>query len=83
LDRALSFGYQGVLAIDVKAALYDAQQRPLVLGLMAGFGGREVNLDTVREIVKRAQRALDIGRVPQEADFIGLKTETLPQVGAR
>jgi len=83
LDRALSFGYQGVLAIDVKAALYDAQQRPLVLGLMAGFGGREVNLDTVREIVKRAQRALDIGRVPQEVDFIGLKTETLPQVGAR
>src|SRR5512143_836137 len=38
LDRALSFGYQGVLSTDVKAALYDAQQRPLVLGLMAGFG---------------------------------------------
>ena len=79
LDRALSFGYQGVLATDVKTALYDAPQRPLVLGLMAGFGGREVNLDTVREIVKRAQRALDTGRVPQEAEFIGLKTETLPQ----
>ncbi|MDP3185248.1 MAG: transketolase C-terminal domain-containing protein, partial [Anaerolineales bacterium] len=83
LDRALSFGYQGVLATDVKTALYDAQQRPLVLGLMAGFGGREVNLDTVREVVKRAQRALDMGRVPQEAEFIGLKTETLPQVGVR
>jgi len=79
LDRALSFGYQGVLATDVKTALYDAPQRPLVLGLMAGFGGREVNLDTVREIVKRAQRALDTGGVPQEAEFIGLKTETLPQ----
>lgn len=83
LDRALSFGYQGVLATDVKTALYDAQQRPLVSGLMAGFGGREVNLDTVREIVRRAQRALDLGRVSQEAEFIGLKTETLPQVGAR
>jgi len=80
LDRALSFGYQGVLATDVKTALYDAQQRPLVLGLMAGFGGREVNLDTVREIVKRAQRALEIGSVPQETEFVGLKTETLPRV---
>jgi len=80
LDRALSFGYQGVLATDVKTALYDAQQRPLVLGLMAGFGGREVNLDTVREIVKRAQRALGIGSVPQETEFVGLKTETLPRV---
>jgi pyruvate ferredoxin oxidoreductase alpha subunit len=78
LDRALSFGYQGVLATDVKAALYDAQQPPLVLGLMAGYGGREVNLDTVREIVERAQRTLDLGSVPQEVEFIGLKTETLP-----
>ncbi len=79
-DRALSFGFQGVLATDVKTALYDAPHRPLVLGLMAGFGGREVNLDTVREIVQRARRALDAGRVPHEAEFIGLKTETLPQV---
>jgi pyruvate ferredoxin oxidoreductase alpha subunit len=80
---AEAFGYQGVLATDVKAALYDAQQCPLVLGLMAGFGGREVNLDTVREIVKRAQGALQMSHVPQEAEFIGLKTETLPQVRAR
>ena len=83
LDKALSFGYQGVLATDVKTALYDAQHRPLVLGLMAGFGGREVNLDTVREIVRRARRALDTGSVPPETEFIGLKSETLPREGAR
>lgn len=83
LDRALSFGYQGVLASDVKTALYDAQQRPLVLGLMAGYGGREVNIDTVREMLKRSQQALDAGSVPQEAEFIGLKTETLPPEGKR
>jgi pyruvate ferredoxin oxidoreductase alpha subunit len=79
LDRALSFGYQGLLATDVKTALYDAPQRPLVLGLMVGFGGREVNLDTVREVVQRTQRALDTGHVPNETEFIGLKTETLPR----
>lgn len=79
LDRALSFGYQGVLATDVKTALYDAPVRPLVLGLMAGFGGREVNLDTVRQIVKRTQRALDEGRVSNETEFIDLKTETMPK----
>jgi pyruvate ferredoxin oxidoreductase alpha subunit len=79
LDRALSYGSQGVLATDIKMALYDARQHPLVLGLMAGFGGREVNLDTVREIVRRAQHSLETGRVPQEAEFIGLKTETLPK----
>lgn len=78
LDRSLSFGYQGILATDVKTALYDGPQRPLVIGLMAGFGGREVNLETAREIVQRTQRALDTRQVPNETEFIGLKTETLP-----
>jgi pyruvate ferredoxin oxidoreductase alpha subunit len=83
LDRALSFGYQGVLATDVKSAIYGTQHSPLVLGLMVGYGGREVNLDTVREIVNRARRAVDMGHLPQEIEFIGLKTEMLPQVGRR
>jgi pyruvate/2-oxoacid:ferredoxin oxidoreductase alpha subunit len=79
LDRALSYGYQGILATDVKSALYDAPHRPLVLGMMVGFGGREVNLGTIREVVERTQRALDKGIIPDEAEFIGLKTDTLPQ----
>lgn len=71
-DRALSFGSQGVLATEVKMALYDAQKRPLVQGLMAGFGGREVNIETVRQIVNRARRDLDAGHVSSEAEFVGL-----------
>jgi pyruvate ferredoxin oxidoreductase alpha subunit len=77
-DRALSFGSQGILATEVKMALYDAPKRPLVMGLMAGFGGREVNLETVREIVHRARQALDTGQVSAEAEFVDLKLETLP-----
>ncbi len=77
-DRALSFGSQGILATEVKMALYDAPLRPLVQGLMAGFGGREVNLETVRQIVDRARRALESGQVSAEAEFVGLKPETLP-----
>ena len=81
LDRALSIGFQGVLATEVKAALYDApgDQRPLVLGMLAGFGGREVALDSVRQIVDRCRRALDANRAPaDEAQFIGLRPELLP-----
>ncbi|NJD58374.1 MAG: pyruvate ferredoxin oxidoreductase [Anaerolineales bacterium] len=78
LDRALSFGFEGILATDVKSALYDAPKRPLILGMMVGFGGREVNLETIREVVQRTQRALDTGSVPNQAEFIGLKTDTLP-----
>ena len=85
LDRSLSVGSQGVLATDVKSALYDAPggERPLALGLLAGFGGREVTLDTVAEIVDRTRRALDAGRPPAAAaSFVGLKPELLP-LGAR
>ena len=79
LDRALSYGYEGILATDVRSALYDAPRRPLILGMMVGFGGREVYLETIREVVQRTQRALDTGIVPNQAEFIGLKTDTLPQ----
>jgi pyruvate ferredoxin oxidoreductase alpha subunit len=81
LDRALSFGFQGVLAMEVKAALYDApqDQRPLVLGTMAGYGGREVTLESVRDIVNKAQRALDAGHVSAgETYFVGFHPEILP-----
>jgi pyruvate ferredoxin oxidoreductase alpha subunit len=60
-DRAVSMGYQGVLAIDVKAALYDAAHRPLVLSFLAGYAGREVTVDSTRALVERARRALDAG----------------------
>jgi pyruvate ferredoxin oxidoreductase alpha subunit len=83
LDRALSMGFQGVVAADVKAALYDAPQRPLVLGMLAGYGGREVTLDTARTIVDRARRAIDAGVANAEAEFIGLKPELLqPMIGS-
>ena len=81
-DRSLSLGYQGTLATDLKAALYDARQRPLVMGTLAGYGGREVTLDTVSELVAQAQRALQSGRISPQAEFVGLKPELLP-VGAQ
>lgn len=77
LDRALSMGSQGILASDVKAALYDAPHRPIVLGELAGYGGREVTLDTARYIVDRARHAIECGTVTPVVDFVGLKPETL------
>jgi pyruvate ferredoxin oxidoreductase alpha subunit len=82
LDRSLSFGAAGVLATDVKAALYDSPEgrRPLVLGMLAGYGGREVTVDTARKIVDEARRALGAGRPPScAASFVGLRRELLPE----
>jgi pyruvate ferredoxin oxidoreductase alpha subunit len=77
LDRALSMGSQGVLAGEVKAALYDAEHRPLVLGELAGYGGREVTCETARYIVDRARQAIDNGIIAPMVDFVGLRPEIL------
>lgn len=89
LDRALSVGFQGVLASNVKAALYDIPQCPLVLGMLAGYGGREVAIDSVRKIVDRAWQALDDGLKGRhwstiegesgDVEFVGLKPEILKE----
>jgi pyruvate ferredoxin oxidoreductase alpha subunit len=78
LDRALSMGSQGILASEVKTVLYEAIHRPLVLGELAGYGGREVTLDTAGKIVDRAREAIESGVVTPQVDFVGLKPEILP-----
>lgn len=83
LDRALSMGSQGILAGEVKAALYDAPSRPMVLGALAGYGGREVTLDTARDIVDRARQAADGSIMAPLVDFVGLKPEILASTRIR
>jgi pyruvate/2-oxoacid:ferredoxin oxidoreductase alpha subunit len=56
VEKALSYGYEGALCSDLKAALYDhlaeRGELPFVKGLIAGIGGREIKTadlaDTLR-----------------------------------
>jgi len=66
-------GFQGVLSTDVKAALYNAPRRPMVLSMMAGYGGREMTLDTVDEIVARHSKPSSKVRVEDECVFLNLR----------
>ena len=51
IDRNISFGYSGIFAQEVRAALYNADKRPLVFDFVAGLGGRDIVPETIREIV--------------------------------
>ena len=75
IDRNISLGAGGALAADVKAALYNFKDRPLVLGCLAGLGGREITRGTVRSIVTKAQKAIDTGRVEEMNEWTGLIPE--------
>jgi pyruvate ferredoxin oxidoreductase alpha subunit len=67
LDRAVSLGAGGPVVTEVRAALYSADPRPDVVGVVAGLGGRDVSVDTL-------ERALDSqgdGWIDLRPDLVG------------
>lgn len=75
VDRDFSLGapYQsGVLATEVRAALYPAARRPSLVTFIAGLGGREVTVPDVRTMVDRVERAAR-GEEQAATQWIGLR----------
>ena len=56
IDRDISFGMEGALFTELKSALYHLEEKPLVLGFIAGLGGRDVR---IRDLTRAARRGLD------------------------
>ena len=52
LNRACSYGVGGTLSQEVRAALYNLPQRPLINDIMISLGGKEVFPETIAEVVK-------------------------------
>ena len=76
LDRDYSYGspsYGGVLFNEVRSALYELDQRPLVQSFIAGLGGREVLVRDVEEMAQMAQDSIDAGKVKQVNTWIGVR----------
>jgi len=55
IDRNISFGQGGVFASEIKAALYDSPQQPVVFPFIIGLGGRDVTPESIRGIVRHVQ----------------------------
>jgi len=51
LDRDISYGYGGIWAAEIKAALYGASQQPQLFSFILGLGGRDVTPHTIHSIV--------------------------------
>jgi pyruvate/2-oxoacid:ferredoxin oxidoreductase alpha subunit len=50
IDRNFSFGASGIFAQEIRAALCNHPDHPLVFGYVAGLGGRDVTTAVVEEI---------------------------------
>lgn len=54
-DKSLSYGYQGPICADIKAALYNSGVTTAVHGYIGGLGGRDLK---ARELVGKARESL-------------------------
>jgi pyruvate ferredoxin oxidoreductase alpha subunit len=75
IDRDFSLGApheSGVLATEVRSALYPAASRPELVSFIAGLGGREVTVPDVRTMVDRVERAAR-GEAQPPTQWIGLR----------
>ena len=77
IDRDYGFGsafHGGVLAGDLRSALYPMQERPKVVSMIAGLGGREVTTDNVIVMAGMVFDAADGGGTnDQETYWIGVR----------
>ncbi len=73
VEKALSYGYEGALASDLKSALYEhlagTGTLPSVQNFIAGIGGREIHTNDLTQILRAATK----GRISKEPTWIGLK----------
>jgi pyruvate ferredoxin oxidoreductase alpha subunit len=75
IDRDFSFGSpyrSGVLATEVRAALYPAAKRPSLVTFIAGLGGREITVPDVRTMTERVYQAA-AGKPQPGTQWIGLR----------
>jgi len=67
LDRALSFGGPGgPVCSEIKAALYQVENRPKIVSFVGGLGGRDISVDGFEEIV---DRGIEISRKGSAHEF--------------
>jgi len=75
IDRDFSLGSpyrSGVLATEVRAAMYPAPKRPPILGFICGLGGREVTVPDVRGMTESVYLAAE-GKTQPGTKWIGLR----------
>ncbi len=75
IDRDFSFGSpyrSGVVATEVRTALYPSAARPPVLGFIGGLGGREITVPDVRSMAESVFRAAE-GKAEPPTRWVGLR----------
>ncbi len=71
-DKAMSYGYEGPICSDLRAALLGADGAPAVFGAVTGLGGREVSAAQLAGAVRRAVADHAGGARVRRAEWVNL-----------
>jgi pyruvate ferredoxin oxidoreductase alpha subunit len=74
LEKAISYGYEGALATELKAALfsrYDNGRRPSIFNYIVGLGGKDVRPTDLLEAAEESAEALKQGRMQDRPTWLG------------
>jgi len=65
-DRGLSYGFGGPAAGDLRSSLYATKYRPMIKSYIGGFGGRDVTIADIKEVVLDTYKSLESGNLGPE-----------------
>jgi 2-oxoisovalerate ferredoxin oxidoreductase alpha subunit len=77
VDRNISFGMEGALFTEIKSSLYSLDEKPKVLGFVAGLGGRDIRVRDIVKMVRKAYDAMTNAKKFPDEEWIGRKGERL------
>lgn len=70
LDRSVSMGAYGPLFGEIRTALYDLPERPVIYNRTFGLGGRQFFPEDIRKVFQESQRYLDNGKADVLFDYL-------------
>jgi len=74
-ERAISLGFGGAVFAEVAAEFVNKEKKPLLANYILGLGGRDVVQKDFYEIVEKAEKILQEGKVEKHTEWINVKME--------
>jgi pyruvate/2-oxoacid:ferredoxin oxidoreductase alpha subunit len=73
IDRHISFGMEGFLGSETKAALFNEKDRPMIASFIAGLGGRDVTADSIERMAQKSLKSMREGKLEKTTEWFDLK----------
>lgn len=74
LDRSESFSSMGgPVHAELKAAMYDADRRPMIINYIYGLGGRDVTPEMLESVYRHLVGIAETGKVDSVYNFLGIR----------